>query len=48
MMIYEIERIENADDDIKEYHIPLNNAAAPKVRFSLKRRRFRPYFTAIN
>jgi hypothetical protein len=32
----------------KYYRNPLNNDAAPKVRFSLKRQRFRPYFTAIN
>ncbi len=30
------------------YRNPLNNLAAPGVRKSLKRRRFRPYFTAIN
>jgi hypothetical protein len=28
------------------YRNPLNNDAAPKVRNSLKRQRFRPYFTA--
>jgi len=31
-----------------EYRNPLNKNVAPKVRFSLKRRRSRPCFTAIN